>query len=425
MIAIARVVINSVAAYLAFWVVRAIYRLFFHPLSRYPGSKVAAVSKPWYEWYWNFHHKGMLVFEIERLHERLGPVVRIGPNDLHINDPEVFREMTKVGCHFTKDPEFYSFITFPGTSIGEVDPNLHKIRRQVLTPAFSPQRVQYLAPMVKNKVDRLLERFNSFASQSQPVNMFKASKAFTMDIISDIVLGKELGCIDNPEFKNQFIEYLHASFASGWIGTAFPNFLKFSLAFPIFPIPIMEFRNTEFNRSVVIDMLLDPASAKDHSTLNAAQLAEEVIMLLAAGNDTASDAIIVGIYQTLRNLSICQKLNQELLAAFPDITEEITYEKAKRLPYLTAIVKEAIRYSNPLPGKAPRVVPPGGFNLYGHTLPAKTILITSSYLLNRHPSVFPEGKNFKPERWLTESSDHFDKYMASFYRGTRQCLGKE
>lgn len=86
-------------------------------------------------------------------------------------------------------------------------------------------------------------------------------------------------------------------------------------------------------------MLLDPASAKDHSTLNAEQLAEEVIMLLAAGNDTASDAIIVGIYQTLRNPSISQKLNQELLAAFPDITEEITYEKAKQLPYLVSILE--------------------------------------------------------------------------------------
>lgn len=216
----------------------------------------------------------MLVFEIERLHERLGsnesfssrymnliiqdPVVRIGPNDLHINDPEVFREMTKVGCHFTKDPEFYGFLTFPGTSIGEVDPNLHRIRRQVLTPAFSPQRVQYLAPMVKTKVDRLLERFNGFASQSQPVNIFKASKAFTMDIISDIVLGKELGCIDNPEFKNQFIEYLHASFASGWIGTAFPNVLKFSLTFPIFPIPIMEFRNVHISYPKTQKLQLTP-----------------------------------------------------------------------------------------------------------------------------------------------------------------------
>ena len=84
-------------------------------------------------------------------------------------------------------------------------------------------------------------------------------------------------------------------------------------------------------------MLLDPASAKDHSTLNAAQLAEEVIMLLAAGNDTSSDAIIVGIYQVLRNPSICQKLNEELLAAFPDLSEEITYEKTKRLPYLVSI----------------------------------------------------------------------------------------
>lgn len=216
-----------------------------------------------YEWYWNLYHKGTLVFEIEKLHERLGstdpfslhhaylitqgPVVRIGPNDLHINDPDVFREMTKVGSPLIKDPEFYSFISFPGTSIGETDPNLHRIRRQVLTPAFSPQRVQYLAPMVKAKVDRLLERFNGFASQSEPVNMFKAAKAFTMDIISDIVLGKELGCMDDPEFKNQFIEYLHASFSAGWIGTAFPNFLKFSLTFPIFPLPIMEFRNVHIS----------------------------------------------------------------------------------------------------------------------------------------------------------------------------------
>jgi hypothetical protein len=59
-------------AYSIFWILRATYRLFFHPLARYPGSKFAAVSKPWYEWYWNFHQKGMLLFEIERLHERLG-----------------------------------------------------------------------------------------------------------------------------------------------------------------------------------------------------------------------------------------------------------------------------------------------------------------------------------------------------------------
>jgi hypothetical protein len=64
--------LNVVVAYLVFWILHAAYRLFFHPLARSPGSKLAAVSKPWYEWYWNFHQKGMLLFEIERLHKHHG-----------------------------------------------------------------------------------------------------------------------------------------------------------------------------------------------------------------------------------------------------------------------------------------------------------------------------------------------------------------
>lgn len=55
------------ATYLSYWTVRAIYRIYFHPLSRYPGSKVAAASAAWYEWYWNFHKPGQLLFEIERV----------------------------------------------------------------------------------------------------------------------------------------------------------------------------------------------------------------------------------------------------------------------------------------------------------------------------------------------------------------------
>jgi cytochrome P450 len=111
--------------------------------------------------------------------------------------------MTKVGSQFTKDPGFYSFVTFPGTSIGENDPARNRVRRQVLTPAFSPARVPELAPVVKEKVDRLLGRFLESSNRSEPVNIFMAVKAFTMDVISEIVPGERTGLYERSWLQKQ------------------------------------------------------------------------------------------------------------------------------------------------------------------------------------------------------------------------------
>ncbi|KIK54970.1 hypothetical protein GYMLUDRAFT_144224, partial [Collybiopsis luxurians FD-317 M1] len=59
--------------------VLAVYRLFFHPLHKFPGPVLAALTS-WYEIYRNLVQGGELVSDIKRLHEIYGPVVRTGPN---------------------------------------------------------------------------------------------------------------------------------------------------------------------------------------------------------------------------------------------------------------------------------------------------------------------------------------------------------
>lgn len=92
---------------LVYLVCLAIYRLYFHPLSKFPGPKLAALTDYW-ELYQDFFREesGYLFIELDNLHEEYGilpwntsidfrmhfynvhagPVVRIRPNEVHVKD---------------------------------------------------------------------------------------------------------------------------------------------------------------------------------------------------------------------------------------------------------------------------------------------------------------------------------------------------
>lgn len=61
--------------FFAYCLTLAIYRLYFHPLASFPGSKLAA-STLWYEFYYDVILRGKHIWQIEKMHKRYGPIIR-------------------------------------------------------------------------------------------------------------------------------------------------------------------------------------------------------------------------------------------------------------------------------------------------------------------------------------------------------------
>ena len=55
----------------AYCLVGVIYRLYFHPLAKFPGPRLAAATL-WYEFFYDCILYGQYTFKIGRMHEKYG-----------------------------------------------------------------------------------------------------------------------------------------------------------------------------------------------------------------------------------------------------------------------------------------------------------------------------------------------------------------
>lgn len=64
----------AAVGWIAYLVGLVIYRLYFHPLAKFPGPKYAAVSR-WHEFYYDVYVGGKFMWHIQDLHDKYGASV--------------------------------------------------------------------------------------------------------------------------------------------------------------------------------------------------------------------------------------------------------------------------------------------------------------------------------------------------------------
>jgi cytochrome P450 len=123
---------------------------------------------------------------------------------------------------------------------------------------------------------------------------------------------------------------------------------------------------------------------------------EEALTIISAGTDTTGISTMVILYNVVRDKAIQARLLAELRSAVPKPNGRAAFTVLEKLPYLTAVIKEGLRYASPAASRTPRLVPKGGTTLSdGRFIPEGTRVGMVIYHIHYNPDIFPEPRKFR------------------------------
>ena len=164
--------------------------------------------------------------------------------------------------------------------------------------------------------------------------------------------------------------------------------------------------------------IMSPSELLTHATGN-----------IFAGSDTTAASLRSVFYHLLRNPQIYTTLQREIDAANSagHLSDPITFAESQTLPYLQAVIKEAMRLHPAVGLLLERVVPSTGADILGYRLPVGTIIGMNPWVAARDPEIYPDPDAFRPERWIEASDEELkamERNFLAFGAGSRTCLGK-
>jgi cytochrome P450 len=139
-----------------------------HPLSKYPGPRLAAATRLWYCY---FCTQGDLHNILHKAHQKYGDVVRIAPDELSYTDPHAWNDIYghRVGKgELTKDPTFYSSMSSTQGSIINADRSRHGHLRKQASHGFSERALRSQEHVIKKYADLMIERLAEYAASDNP-----------------------------------------------------------------------------------------------------------------------------------------------------------------------------------------------------------------------------------------------------------------
>lgn len=119
-----------------------VYRLWFHPLAKFPGPKLTAATHLVQTYYDLFSGEGgQFPFAYRAWHEKYGPIIRINPDELHIQDSYYHETFYSPSRPVRRPPHLGNCFGAQLAAFGSPDHASHRLRRGALNPFFSKRKI--------------------------------------------------------------------------------------------------------------------------------------------------------------------------------------------------------------------------------------------------------------------------------------------
>ncbi|KAF9879435.1 hypothetical protein CkaCkLH20_02978 [Colletotrichum karsti] len=331
----------------------------------------------------------------------------------------------------------------------------HKKLRQPIEKYYSPSSVVSLERNIDNVIEMLCRQLETRFMEG-PNSEEAVVDLDAWDLIGSVTFSQPFGYLDTGyDFDNTLANAEKALDYFVTVGAA-PFLDRLLDKNPLFRIGPPGFNNItgvtvghfherlegahgdlyDPNHPDFLDKFLE-AQKSDPEGVDDVQIISWLMVNMVAGADTTAIAIRSSLYFSLKDPRVWRRLTDEVLQRNFDITPP-AYKDAIALPYLDAVVREALRV---LPGVSmtmERYVPSGGITLpSGDYVPEGYVVGMNPYITNRIPAVYgQDADEFRPERWLRdeqagETEEEYGvrlkimkAYDLTFGGGRRSCIGK-
>jgi cytochrome P450 len=333
-----------------------------------------------------------------------------------IADPAAIKDVFSGGqrfAHVNRSRRVLAPI-FGQRSVIVIDGPDHLRRRRMLLPPFHGERLSAYRQLIEEITVREAETW----PVGQPFSLQARFQAITLEVILRVVFGVR----DSGRYQRahraitELLDLVANPFAEVAIGLPDrlgPVEVMAPLGRAKAPVDRILFDEIQHRRHApdleeredILSLMLQARDEDGHG-LSDEEIRDDLMSLLLAGHETTATALAWAFVYLMRAPELLAKLVDQCRTS--DSTAGVD-----------AVIKETLRLRPPLPITDRVLTEPWRVN--GHELPAGTVIAPCVYLVHRHPDLYRQPHEFRPDRFLDGQAETYS--WIPFGGGMRRCLG--